>query len=114
MTIPLAAAALAAGCSGKAAGPKAGDVETALKTYLQNAPTKVSDVRRDGPVIHVSCKRSGERYRRTPVFGCTISHSLGTAVEWCVALVGERLVTQNEDQAVPCAGHSPRSMEGPQ
>jgi hypothetical protein len=112
----LAVAAFLSGCSGtgERSSTKAGNVEAALAAYLRQAPADVSDVDQDGRVTRVSCSRTGERYRDGDVFDCTIFHASQTAVEWCVAMVDSDLVTQNEDPAVPCTGHSGPAMEGPQ
>src|SRR3954465_5576893 len=88
-----AALLLVAGCDDqtRSVSPTDANAESALRTYLKEAPVEVTGSDQDGPVTSASCSAT-EPFRGGRAFVC-VTHHAEVDVERCVAMVDGKLLT---------------------
>src|SRR5579862_6949144 len=100
----LAAAGVAAGllaASGPATAAASGRVTTAPVVTVRRA--MIAKLR--AGLVHftwVTCVRSGARFEGVPVVRCNVAFNDPHVQAYCTVVRGGRLVTSEEDPAIPC------------
>ena len=79
-------------------------LDAQVRDRLRSTPPDKTQVKRIGKVESVHCFSTGLVYRRAKVYSCEATHSSGALTEICVAKIGGKLVTRDDDLRMPCPG----------
>jgi hypothetical protein len=96
MLAPLAAACLTLGAVAASAAiekPNVPAIRSALETRLQAQHLRVR---------HVFCVVNGRSYKRHAIVRCNVDFGEPHITAYCSVLIGGRLVTQFDVEAIPC------------
>jgi hypothetical protein len=100
---------VAAGCGGSSSVQQAlqPDLRTVKKALVAELERKQLTFR------WVACVRNGRVYRHQPIVRCNVNFGMDPHVEaYCAVFEGGRLVTNHENDAIPC-GHDDAGFSAP-